>query len=262
MASIIVNLLDMTGPMADIHCVAATAALVRARVEGGGERLWQLADFPTDQAGAVAQALSRLAREGALDRVARGLYFRPRETPFGKSRPQPADLLRHTSRHVASAPLFPAGVTAASQLGFSTQTPARRELATPAASVPRALLGPDTVLHTRRPAAWTTLTTTDGALLDFLRCGGRDSELRTAATLRKTLSLLAEPGRFTRLARAAATEPPRVRALLGALGERMGKNAGVVRELRASLCPLSLYDFGVYAALPNAGAWQARVAKA
>jgi hypothetical protein len=247
--------------MADSAPVPTTASLVKTRVERGGERLWDLADFPASQAGAAAQALSRLTRAGELERVAKGLYFRPRATPFGKSRPRQEDLLRHGARHDRTPQLFPAGPSAANFLGFSTQTPARRELCTPAASVPRHLLGPHVVLHTRRPAAWAALTAADGALLDFLRRGGHDSELSPQESWQKTLAWLAEPGRFARLARSAASEPPRVRALLGALGEALGNRASAVRKLRASLCPLSRYDFGVFAAQPLARAWQARAVK-
>ena len=258
LASNFANLLDRIGPVADTSAVPSTASIVQTRVERGGERLWTLADFPACSPAAVTQALSRLTRAGALERLTRGLYYRSRPTPFGKSLPNPGTLLRHTARSTGAAPLFPAGLTAASHLGFSTQTPARRELATPAASVPRALLGADVVVHTRRPATWAALTASDGALLDFLRSGGRDSELSPKETARKTLTWLAEPGRFARLARAAATEPPRVRAMLGALGEQLGHHSGAVRKLRASLCPLSAYDFGVFTAMPSARAWQAR----
>jgi hypothetical protein len=57
---------------------------------------------------------------------------------------------------------------------------------------------------------------------------------------------------------AATQEPPRVRAMLGALGEFAGADEQYVRELRESLNPLSRFDFGVLATLPNARSWQAK----
>lgn len=59
---------------------------------------------------------------------------------------------------------------------------------------------------------------------------------------------------FERLAIAARIGPPRVRAMLGALGERLGGHAAAVERLRGSLNPLSRYEFGIYAHLPNASA--------
>lgn len=70
--------------------------------------------------------------------------------------------------------------------------------------------------------------------------------------------LLREEGRYLRLAEVADTEPPRVRALLGALGEQLGGHPKVVSQLLDSLNPLSRFDFGLFTGLPNAKAWQAK----
>ena len=85
------------------------------------------------------------------------------------------------------------------------------------------------------------------------------SELSPDATIQKTLTLLAEGDRFERLAGIADSEPPRVRAMLGALGEQLGGNAKTLQSLRQSLNPLSRFDFGLLVTLPNARAWQAKL---
>ena len=43
--------------------------LVRQRIEQGGERLWRFEDFRGLPFSAVAQALSRLTRQGAIERL-------------------------------------------------------------------------------------------------------------------------------------------------------------------------------------------------
>jgi hypothetical protein len=234
-----------------------TAATVRHRVEQGGERLWRLQDFQDLPFAAVAQALSRMARAGELRRLSRGVYFRARQTAFGKSLPNPADLQELAA---TKAPIFPAGIAGASLLGFTTQTPRHAEVATTANSLPKALLGKHTIVHTRRPAAWSKLDREDAALLDFLRRSGRTSELSPAETARRSLELLAVKGRLARLVGVAATEPPRVRAMLGALAELAGADASTLQRLRRSLHPLSRFDFGMLAALSTADAWQAKPA--
>ena len=98
----------------------------------------------------------------------------------------------------------------------------------------------------------------DAALLDFLRQGGRTSELSPQETVDRILALCSEKGRFDRLLAIADSEPPRVRALLGAIGETIGKKPRALASLRASLNPLSHFDFGILAALPNARTWQAK----
>ena len=231
------------------------AAAVRERIERGGERLWRLDDFGDLSFAAVAQALSRLTRAGAIERIAKGTYYRSRPTTFGQSRPSPSAMRRLAS---SRRPLFPAGVGAANLLGFSTQVPRRGEMATSRGSLPRKLIGDATLVHTRRPEAWATLPATDAALLDLLRTGGRASELSPEETTRRTLALLAERGRYKRLVAVAGTEPPRVRALLGALGEALGASRASLARLRASLNSLSRFDFGAFGRLPNARAWHAK----
>ena len=65
----------------------SAAAAIRARVERGSERFWSYADFDDLPPSAVASTLSRLAREGSLRRVRKGLYYRPRPTVLGESQP-------------------------------------------------------------------------------------------------------------------------------------------------------------------------------
>ena len=45
---------------------------VSQRVEGAGERLWRLADFRDLPFEAVAQTLSRMTRQGTLERLSKG----------------------------------------------------------------------------------------------------------------------------------------------------------------------------------------------
>jgi len=59
-----------------------TAETVRARIESSGESLWRLADFVGMPFTAVAQTLSRLSRQGVIQRLGKGLYYRPRQTAF------------------------------------------------------------------------------------------------------------------------------------------------------------------------------------
>jgi hypothetical protein len=230
-------------------------ALVRRRIERGGERLWQLEDFRDLSFTAVAQALSRLKRGGTVERLSKGVYYRTRDTVFGKSRPNPTAIQKLASER---KPIFPAGIAAANLLGFTTQIARRGEIATSALSLPRKLVGSETVVHTRRPQAWASLSEEDAALLDFLRRAGTTSELSPGETVRKTLKLLSEKSRFERLLKIADSEPPRVRAMLGAIGAQLGKNRAALERLRDSLNPFSRFDFGLLSGLSQAHNWQAK----
>jgi hypothetical protein len=232
-----------------------TAKWIRQRIEEGGERLWRFEDFPGLPVPAVAQALSRLARQGKLQRLSKGVYYRARQTALGSSRPNPAAVRRLAAKRKN---IFPAGIAAASLLGFTTQTASRSEIATNASSLPRKLVGAETTIHTRRPEAWAGLSDVEAALLDFLRRGGKTSELSPDETVSRTLALFRRPGRFERLLKVADSEPPRVRAVIGAIGEELGKKPAALERLRASLNPLSRFDFGMLKTLPSASRWQAK----
>ena len=231
------------------------AKLVRSRIESGGERLWRTEDFDDLPFAAVARTLSRLMQAGVIQRLSKGTYYLARQSSFGESRPNPKDVRKLAERHKS---LFPAGVAAANILGFSTQTAKHPELATSASSLPRKLVGSDTIIYTRRPDTWADLTQQEAAIFDFLRRGGRTSELSPEDTVRRITKLLSESNTFTRLAHVALREPPRVRAILGALGERMDADKKVVARLKKSLNPLSRFDFGIFSDVANARQWQAK----
>lgn len=234
------------------HTVAWT---VRQRIETGGERVWRLADFADLPPQAVAQALSRLTRQKALQRLGKGLYYRARQTAFGPSLPSEAAL---RALPIWKKGAFPSGTGAANLLGFTTQQPARLELATDGLSLPRMIFGKEAVIHTRRPATWGTLSEGDAALLDFLRNRGEASELGSEDTVRKLLVHFREPGRFETLLKVAPFEPPRVRAMLGAIGEELGKPEKLLARLRDNLNPFTRFDFGALSALAHADKWQAK----
>ena len=167
----------------------STAERIRQRIEVVGEGYWRQQDFSTLPAPAVSQTLSRLARQGYLQRLGKGLYYRPRPTTFGASRPSQSAI---GQLPVKRKRVFPAGVSAANLLGFTTQNPLREEMATSAGSFPRTLIGKETRLRTRRPDAWSLLKPHEAAMLDFMRERGMASELSPRETVQKLLAYFQE----------------------------------------------------------------------
>ena len=237
---------------------ASTAENVRKMIIAGGERVWRLSDFENMSFMAVAQALSRLSRLGMIQRLGKGLYYRPRQTAFGQSKPNTSQL---RSLPIQRKEVFPAGNAAANLLGFSTQNAAKIEVATNGLSLPRLIIGKETIVHTRRPESWKGLSYKDAAILDFLRKGGVTSELSSDETVCKLLGYFYEPGQFKRLLQVSDSEPPRVRAMLGAIGQQIGCPENKLSALRKSLNPLSRFDFGSLFTLEYARQWQAKERK-
>lgn len=234
------------------------AKTVRNQIEAGGERVWRLADFENMSLIAVAQALSRLFRLGIIQRLGKGLYYKPRQTAFGPSKPNLSQL---RFLPILGKGVFPAGCAAANLLGFSTQHSAKLEVATNGLSLPRLIVGKETIIHTRRPESWQELSYTDAAILDFLRQRGSYSEFSPEETVDKLLKHFQKAGRFKHLLQIAISEPPRVRAILGAIGQELRYSEKQLSDLRKSLNPLSKFDFGHLIALKYARQWQAKECK-
>src|SRR5438067_4276751 len=197
---------------------------------------------------AASRALSRLAREGLVRRARKGLYYVPRKTLLGESSPSEIAILQKVLGRRAR----PTGITAANLLGMSSQVPARPEFAAYASARPR---GIDAArLHLRPRGRAVELEARDAALLEFLRDRGRYGELSAEETCARVRVLLLDgpsrrserAARLRRLRDAGLAEPPRVRAMLGALMEAAGLPERLWRPLQASLNPLSRFEFGLF----------------
>lgn len=238
-----------------LDSAASTAANVREQIEIGGNRIWRFVDFENMPFTAVAKALSRLTRLGIIHRIGKGLYYRPKKTVFGQSKPNTSQL---RALHINKKKMFPVGIGAANLLGFSTQNAAKLEVATNGLSLPRLIAGKETIIHTRRPESWLRLSSEDAAMLDFLRKRGVESEFSPHETVGKLLKYFQESDQFERLFQVSESEPPRVRALLGAIGQQIGCSKAKLLILRKSINPLSRFDFGKLIALKYAKQWQAK----
>lgn len=228
---------------------------IRIEIESGGERIWRYADFENMPFTAIAKALSRLSRAGFIHRLGKGLYYRSKKTVFGQSKP---NLSQIRNLPINRKGIFPADNTAANLLGFSTQNPAKIEIATNGFSLPRLIVGKETIIHTRRPDCWQQLSYKDAALLDFLRKHGETSEFSSEETVNKLLDHFRQPEQFERLIQVSESEPPRVRAMLGAIGQELGYSESTLSSLRKSLNPLSRFYFGKLISLKYAKQWQAK----
>lgn len=75
---------------------------------------------------ATDQALSRLARQGVLQRLGRGVYHRPRRNDrLGIDVPPDADGVANAFARKTGSRVVPSGALAANRLGLSTQVPAK-----------------------------------------------------------------------------------------------------------------------------------------
>ncbi len=233
---------------------ATRLALRQAQLSPGS--LIRPRDLKGTTVSAAAKALARLADRGLLTREGKGLYYAPRETLLGPSRPSEMSVALNTLKGKSR----PTGASAANLLGLSTQLPARPQMVAFTSAVPKGAEAARVKL--RASKASESLDQRDAALLEFLRDRGAHGEYGPTATFDRLnvvlLDVMASRDRSKALVSVALTEPPRVRAMLGALMQWSRLPERLWMPLRDSLNRLSRFEFGLFAELPNAKEWLAK----
>lgn len=234
-----------------------TTQAIRKRIQAKGpDSLWTIDDFQGSSRYAVAQALSRLAKGGIIRRIRRGLYYYPKMTALGASTPSTSALLAKTIRPAKGTVIFSGGTASFQNLGITTQIPAHYTLLGNVA--PRTLkIGEVTVRIRRRPFDQLKgVCQEDIWVLDSIRNLNHVPDSTPADAVTKIITNLRRSDQTVqRLLRVARGEPPRVRAVMGAIAERIGCRGPATEMLRRSLNPLTKYRVGVSSVLPNASAW-------
>lgn len=78
-------------------------------------------DVPNAKQQALVKALSRLVTSGQLHKVAKGRYYKPRETRFGTLRPSVVEIVKDLLEQGGQIVGYITGTTAFSQMGLTTQ---------------------------------------------------------------------------------------------------------------------------------------------
>jgi Family of unknown function (DUF6088) len=221
---------------------------------GGVDRLWTYRDFRPFPESTVAAALSRLRKKGLLVRVRKGVYYRPRGSRFGASAPEPT--------RVAEAVLKRRGISAVSSglpaynaLGLTTQVSPVPTFAVEG-NVGSLRTGRKSKLRLRPVTSVHGLKPEERVVLDSLRDLRSIPDTTPEEVLRKIVALFRDRRvSYERVARAARTEPPRVRALVGLLGATIGSDRKILDKLLASLNKTTKFKYGLKNAFPEARRW-------
>jgi len=234
----------------------SVAGKVRKRIESGGPgKLWTYTDFGTLPSLALAAALSRLTKEGTIRRIRKGVYYSPKKTRFGEISPDPTSVAAALLKD-RGIDWKPSGLPAYNGLGLTTQVSPTLTLDVPE-KVYSLRTGSDAKLRLRPGVSVRGLSDKERAVLDALRDLRRIPDSSPAEAASKIRDLfVAKRFSFNRLARRSLNEPPRVRALLGAIGTEVGADRKTLVALRKSLNPMTTFRLGVSEALPNAIEWR------
>ncbi|MEI6397735.1 MAG: DUF6088 family protein [Pseudomonadota bacterium] len=223
------------------------AKQVKRGIEANPGRFWQLQDFPKLSAGAVAHALSRLCHEGLIKRYGRGIYYHPRKTMLGDAPPPTFELVKLLAR---KRRVVRAGLSAFNKLGLTTQMPAIEIIATQAPIIlPRV-----EVIHRDLERYGDA---SDDAIMVLDALGHLDDIPDTTPTeaLYKLVDRFKQ-NYFTftvnELSNIAMADRPKVRAMVGLLGDLTGKIATKERtKLERSINPLTKFKVSLAGIAPE-----------
>jgi hypothetical protein len=134
---------------------------------------------------AVDQALLRLTKQEKLIRAARGLYFLPVFSKFGKASPSVEKVISGLTSGLCET-IVPNGAAAANSLGLSTQIPTRHVYLTSGRS--RSIELGKQVIELRHAEPWQLASGREGQAIRALAWLGQEETAHAMHKLKKTLS--------------------------------------------------------------------------
>jgi hypothetical protein len=220
--------------------------------------IFTYSDFDTEQNSkeAIIKALNRLASSGKIVKLAKGKFYKPETTPFGKLQPNQSQIVKDLLETDGKVTGYLTGYSIYSQLGLTTQISNTIQV------------GKNEVRPTFKRERYTisfikqknTITKENIPLLqllDAIRYIKKIPDTNTVSACKRFLAIikkLSEKDKNT-LVRLALKYPPATRSLLGALLETT-ENVTLTEPLRKSLNPITVYKLsGVNKVLPLAEKW-------
>lgn len=230
------------------------AKTILKRIEKiGPGSTWTFSDFKELPTFAVAKALSRLAKEQKLTRVRKGIYHYPKKTILGPSMSSPLRVLG-----ALNLKTYLGGSSAAYNLNLTTQVPAALTFYGDVSYGEREILGTKVRFRRRNISHLKSLGETEVNIIETLRNIKKIPATTPSEIIISLKQELRVSMKIRELLRAIEYEPPRVRALIGAMCEELKLEVDCLDSLFKTLNPLTYYTLGVKNILLYADKWNIR----
>lgn len=207
----------------------------------------------------AAKVLERLQKKGLIQKLSKGKFYKPKQTPFGEKKPDEREILKLYLYQQDKRIAYITGGALYNQLGLTTQVPAIVQIA----SRDKRISINAGAIKATPVKSYVDVTEENYQMLGFLdamkdlkRIPDVDVNQAIAIFLKRIEGLTNQ--QVQSLINYALSYPPRVRALLGALLESL-KSPNRLTTLQDTLNPLTHFDFGVDPiCLPTASKWNIR----
>ena len=216
-----------------------------AKIPDGTPFTYQDLEIMQEEYPAATKAIERLIKKGAISRVSTGVFYKPKNTPFGALKPREEELLRSYLFENNKRVAYITGTALYNKLGLTTQVPKNIKVA----SRDRRIITTVGNMQVKPVKSYVDVTDDNYylmELLDVLKDFKTIPDTDKSQTIRFVLKKIkALPGKEKdQFIKIAIKYPPRVRALAGALLSEIS-NKLPLRELKESINPLSTFKFSI-----------------
>ena len=203
-------------------------------------------DFTLQQRQAVSKTLQRMVRSGEISTLAKGKYFKPRQTIFGSLKPSPAQIAKEFIFKNGKRVGYMTGVAAFSQFSLTTQISSKIQIGTKQYRHPIKRNGYD-ISFIVQPNEINDDNVDVLCILDCLRYIKRVPATTTSEACKRMISVIAElpEQKKTLLVQCAMEYSASVRALCGAVVEYVSNDETLTEPLRRSLSGATKYRYDI-----------------
>jgi hypothetical protein len=220
-------------------------------------RVFTYANFVNDpnQKEAIIKSLNRMAAAGKIAKLAKGRYYKPEDSTFGKLQPSQNEIVKDLLEKDGKVIGYLTGYSIYNQLGLTTQVSNTIEIGRNEVR-PRFKRERYTISFIRQKNTITKENISLLQILDAVRYLKKIPDASPALVCKRLLAIIKDLTQKEKksLVELALNYPPSTRAFLGATLEATG-NGSLTGRLRKSLNPISVYRLPAAKGLTSAGAW-------
>jgi hypothetical protein len=257
MSSFSIKKLDILVPLYYNHYMKTAQVIASSLERLPKGRVFTYANFVSNpnQKEAIIKTLNRMAAAGKIAKLAKGRYYKPEESTFGKLQPSQNEIVKDLLEKDGKVTGYLTGYSIYNQLSLTTQVSNIIQI------------GRNDVRPTFNRARYTisfirqkNIITKENIpllqILDVVRSLKRIPDTNPALAYKRLLAIIRDLSRKEKksLVELALKYPPSTRAFLGAALNELGDKP-LTKPLRESLNPISVYKLPAAITLKSAEEW-------
>lgn len=219
------------------------------------DKIWSYSDFSDLPFGAATKALSLLTKDGQITRLQKGYYYIPKQTILGEIKHDYTDLL---FKKLNNKNIFYclSGLSGYNKIGLTTQI---SNIITIACDATMRSTDKVKFLLRKKPHSGTEI---ERIVLDALNDIENISGTTPDKVLYKIKDIIkSDKVNINDLGYSALNEVPRVRAIVGALGQELNMDAKLLKQLKNKVNPATVYLLDISSVLKYSSNWNIKARK-